>query len=101
MPTRNFGLIGCGMIAGYHAKAINAIPGAKLVAVAERSEDRAKAFATAEGCEWTTDHRQLLARPDIDLVCVTTPSGSHAPLGLDVLRAGKHLVVEKPLAMHA
>ena len=99
MATRNFALIGCGTIADFHAEAIRGIPGARLVAVSEISEDRARKFADKEHCDWTTDYRTLLARPDVDLVCVTTPSGSHAPIGMDVLRAGKHLVVEKPMAM--
>lgn len=101
MPTRNFALIGCGTIADFHLEAIRAIPGARLVVVAERNEDRAKAFAAKAGSDYVTDHAKLLARPDVDVVCVTTPSGSHAKLGMDVVNAGKHLVVEKPLAMHA
>src|SRR5438034_5409761 len=100
MGTRNFALIGCGTIADFHADAIRAIPGARLVAVAEMSEPRARAFGEREKCDWVTDHRALLARADISLVCVTTPSGSHAPIGMDVLRAGKHLAVEKPIAMN-
>src|SRR5947209_2270160 len=102
MPAaRHFALIGCGTIADFHADAIRAIPGAELVVVAERNETRAREFAEKQKTEWVTDHRALLARPDVDIVCVTTPSGSHAALGLDVLRAGKHLVVEKPVAMNA
>lgn len=99
--TRNFALIGCGTIADFHADAIRGIDGARLVAVAEQSEARARKFAEREHCDWVTDYRALLARPDVQIVCVSTPSGSHAPIGMDVLRAGKHLVVEKPIAMKA
>jgi predicted dehydrogenase len=103
MPAqvRNFALIGCGTIADFHADAIRGIPGARLVAVAEMNEARARQFAQKQGCDWVTDYRELLKRPDVQLVNVTTPSGSHAPIGMDVLRAGKHLVVEKPIAMNA
>jgi UDP-N-acetyl-2-amino-2-deoxyglucuronate dehydrogenase len=99
--TRNFALIGCGTIADFHADAIKLIPGAKLVVVAERNEERARTFAEREKCEFVTDHHELLKRPDVNVVCVTTPSGSHAKIGMDVLRAGKSLVVEKPVAMFA
>src|SRR3954468_21917325 len=98
---RNFALIGCGTIADFHAEAIRGIDGARLVAVAEKDEGRARAFAEKEKCDWVTAHRKLLERPDVDLICVSTPSGTHAPIGLDVLWAGKHLVVEKPMAMTA
>ncbi len=99
MATRTFGLIGCGSIADFHAEAIRNIPGARIAVVAEPVEARAKQFSEKVGSDYVTDYHDLLKRPDVQLVCVTTPSGSHAPIGLDVLRAGKHLVVEKPIAM--
>jgi predicted dehydrogenase len=99
--TRNFALIGCGTIADFHADAIRAIPSARIVAVAEQRQPQARQFADREKCDFVTDYRELLKRPDVQIVCVTTPSGSHAPIGMDVLRAGKHLVVEKPIAMTA
>ncbi len=100
MSVRNFALIGCGTISDFHAEAIRGIEGARLVAVAEPIEARAKQFAEREKCDYVTDYRELLKRPDVQIVCVTTPSGSHAPIGLDVLRAGKNLVLEKPMAMN-
>ncbi|GAA3408517.1 Gfo/Idh/MocA family protein [Paenibacillus hodogayensis] len=99
MKTWGFGIIGTGSIADFHAAAIKELERGKLVAVANRTEERAKAFADKEGCGYATDYKELLANPEIDIVCVTTSSGSHAPIGLDVLRAGKHLIVEKPIAM--
>ncbi|WNQ12406.1 Gfo/Idh/MocA family oxidoreductase [Paenibacillus aurantius] len=96
-----FGLIGCGAIADVHLKAMADTDGARIVEVASR--DRSKAQQTGErfGCSWTTDYTQLLKRPDIDVVCVCTSSGSHGSIGRDVLKAGKHLIVEKPIAMTA
>jgi len=96
-----FGIIGCGSVADFHIEAIRHIEEASLSAVSSRNESKARAAAEREGCAWTTDYRELLRRPDVDIVCVTTSSGSHASIGLDVLDAGKHLVVEKPLAMNA
>jgi UDP-N-acetyl-2-amino-2-deoxyglucuronate dehydrogenase len=55
------------------------------------------AFAAARGCTAEPDLDTLLARPDIDAVCVCVPSGLHAEVGIRAARAGKHLVVEKPI----
>ncbi|MFC3802926.1 Gfo/Idh/MocA family protein [Cohnella sp. GCM10012308] len=101
MAQWGFGIIGCGDVAERHAEAIGQIEDARLVAVSSRTESRARTFAEREGCDWVTDYRDLLRREDIDIVCVTTSSGSHASVGLDVLNAGKHLIVEKPMAMNA
>lgn len=101
MKTWGIGIIGCGSIADFHMAAIREIAQAKLCCVSSRKERRAREAAAREGCAWTTDYRELLARPEVELVCVTTSSGSHGRVGADVLRAGKHLLVEKPMAMTA
>lgn len=99
MDIRRFGIIGCGYIATIHMDAIRQIEQAALVGVASRSEERAKAAGESNGCAWYTDYRELLARPELEFVCVTTGSGSHYAIGMDALHAGKHVIVEKPLAM--
>ena len=96
-----FGIVGCGSIADTHIAALKDIPGAKLVGVSSRGEERAAETGEREGCFWTTDYKELLARPDIDVICITTSSGSHAAIGLDAVKAGKHVIVEKPIAMTA
>ncbi|QNK54893.1 Gfo/Idh/MocA family protein [Paenibacillus sp. PAMC21692] len=101
MTHWRFGLIGCGSISDMHAEAIRRIDNASLRIVSSRDEAKSKAVADRERCDWTTDYKELLNRSDVDIVCVTTSSGSHASIGLDVLNAGKHLVVEKPIAMNA
>jgi UDP-N-acetyl-2-amino-2-deoxyglucuronate dehydrogenase len=93
------GIIGCGSIADFHLEAIRENTRARLVGVSSRSEHRARAIGEREGCLWTTDYHELLQNPEIDLVCVTTSSGTHGKIGLDVLHAGKHLLVEKPIAL--
>ncbi|MDQ0899564.1 Gfo/Idh/MocA family protein [Paenibacillus sp. V4I7] len=65
-----------------------------------RNEARVKAIAKQENCACTTVYQELIHSPDVNIVCVTTSSGSHARIGLDVLNAGKHLVMEKPIAMN-
>jgi UDP-N-acetyl-2-amino-2-deoxyglucuronate dehydrogenase len=96
--TLGFGIIGVGMIADFHAQAIAHTRGGKLVGVATRNADNARAFAAKHDIPFsTTKVEELVARPDINVVCVTTPSGAHLEPALAAVRAGKHVVVEKPI----
>lgn len=95
--TIGFGIIGCGMIAKFHAKAIRDIRGARLVGCFNRTLDKAEALASEFGGEATTDLDQMLARPDIDVVTICTPSGAHMEPAIAAAKAGKHVIVEKPL----
>lgn len=100
LPSRpfGFGIVGVGMIADFHAQAIAHTQGGRLVGVATRNPDNARAFAQQHGAAFaTTDVAALVARPDVDVICVTTPSGAHLEPALAAVRAGKHVVVEKPI----
>ncbi len=92
-------IVGCGMIARFHAMALNDVAGAELKAVVSRSEDKGKAFAEKEklNVDVYSDLTQVLQRPDIHIVIVTTPSGAHREPAVVSAQAGKHVVVEKPL----
>jgi UDP-N-acetyl-2-amino-2-deoxyglucuronate dehydrogenase len=94
-----FGLIGCGRVAPRHAESIASLPGAQLVAVADIRDNRAARFAAQYAAAPCTDYRRLLDRQDIDVVSICTPSGLHAQMTVDALRAGKHVIVEKPIAL--
>jgi predicted dehydrogenase len=97
-PSIGFGIVGVGLIAGYHAQAVCEAHGARLVGVAGRSEEKARAFAAKHRVPFSTTRvEELVARPDIDVVCVATPSGAHLEAALAAIRAGKHVVIEKPL----
>ena len=96
-PERGFGIVGTGVIAAMHAAAITTLPRARLAAVTDVADGAAAAFAAARGCAAEPGLDQLLARPDVDVVCVCVPSGLHAEVGVRAARAGKHLVVEKPI----
>jgi UDP-N-acetyl-2-amino-2-deoxyglucuronate dehydrogenase len=95
--TRGFGIVGTGIIAAMHAEAIAALPGARLVAVTDLDAGAAAAFAANRGARAERDLDALLARGDVDVVCVCVPSGLHAEVGMRAVKAGKHLVVEKPV----
>ena len=92
-----FGIVGTGVIAAMHAAAIATLPGARLAAVTDVAAEAASAFAAARGCAAEPSLDALLARPDVDVVSVCVPSGQHAEVGVRAARAGKHLVVEKPI----
>jgi predicted dehydrogenase len=86
------------MVADFHARAIGDVKGARLVAVASRNAEKARAFAAKHGAEFAgTTIEELTGRKDVDVVCITTPASAHLAPALTAIRAGKHLVVEKPL----
>lgn len=95
--TIGFGVIGTGMIAGFHAKALGAIPQARLVGAFDAVPDRAQKFAAEQNCTAYTDLDAMLANRDIHVITICTPSGSHRDPAVAAAQAGKHLLVEKPL----
>jgi len=92
-----FGVIGCGMIANFHSKAIADVPGAKLVACYDTVPAAADRLAKATGCRAYYELEAMLADPRVQVVTIGTPSGAHMEPALAAARAGKHVVVEKPL----
>ncbi|HEX6289537.1 MAG TPA: Gfo/Idh/MocA family oxidoreductase [Herpetosiphonaceae bacterium] len=96
-PLR-FGILGCGVIGPHHAQAISGLPDdALLVAVADRHRERAEKLAQQHEAAAYTSLADLLRHPELDAVCICTPSGEHAAHVEAVLQAGKHVVVEKPV----
>lgn len=96
VPPFRFAIIGTGTIAPTHAKALRALPETELVAVHDLEPDRAEKFGREFGAEPRT-WEQILADVSIDAVILCTPSGTHADQAIALLRAGKHVVVEKPM----
>ncbi|MDG3003125.1 Gfo/Idh/MocA family protein [Paludisphaera mucosa] len=99
MAEHGIGIIGCGMIAEYHTRAINEIDGARVVAAYSRTRMNAEKVAGLAGhdCRIYDDLGAMLRQPDLDVVCVCTPSGAHMEPAVQAARAGKHVIVEKPL----
>jgi UDP-N-acetyl-2-amino-2-deoxyglucuronate dehydrogenase len=99
MPARTYGfaIVGCGVIAPMHAEAIKAIPNAELRALVDVVPEQARKRAEEFGGTPYNDLAEALARPDIDVVCVCVPSGLHAEIGVQAAKAGKHVLVEKPI----
>jgi predicted dehydrogenase len=92
-----FGIAGCGMIGRVQAEAIQSIAGARLIAVCGRDEKRTAEFAAKFEVAPYTDYDRFLGHPGLQIVNICTPSGLHAEQGIKAARAGKHVLVEKPI----
>ncbi|MBI5302912.1 MAG: Gfo/Idh/MocA family oxidoreductase [Chloroflexi bacterium] len=95
----NFALIGCGRVSSRHVESIAELPDARLVAAADLIESRAQRAASKQHGDAYSDYRRVLDRADVDVVTICTPSGLHAEMAITAMRAGKHVIVEKPMAL--
>lgn len=93
-----FAIVGTGMIAGFHARAIAQTPGAHLVGLVSRTPERAGAFAKEHGISIVAPTvEEIVRHPEVEAIVITTPSGAHLDPALAAIRAGKHVVIEKPI----
>ncbi len=98
--TTGFAILGPGMVAEYHQQAIllNAELGAKLVAMSHYNPARFGEISKKFNVPCLT-YEDVLAHPEVDVVCICTPSGQHTDQAVAAARAGKHVLVEKPMAL--
>ncbi len=99
-PPVGVGLLGYGAIARLHAAAIAATPGLNLAGVADVSDERRKQAAADWSVRTHARAEEMLADPEVGLVVVGTPPSAHFDSVMIALRAGKHVVCEKPFAIH-
>lgn len=98
MKTYRIGVIGAGMIAPWHAKAIRQLPQAELVGICDHGTGKAKSFGPSCGCApGVCEMERFIARDDLDLITVGTPSGTHCEIAMLAAKHGKHCLVEKPI----
>ncbi len=98
MEELGFGIIGCGVNAPWHVAGIKAARGARLAAVCDIIPEKAQEFAAKHGApRWYVDYHEMLENPEIDVVCICTPSGLHGEPTIAAAKAGKHVLCEKPL----
>lgn len=99
MSTLKIGVIGCGSIAQHrHLLEYSWNKAVEIVAVCDINEERALEIGKEYSAKAYTDYKELLADKDIDAVSVCTPNYLHAPISIDALNAGKHVLCEKPMA---
>jgi predicted dehydrogenase len=92
-----FGIVGCGMIANFHAAAIRDCPATELVGCTSRNSQTAKDFADKHHCQVYSSLDAMLDDPQIQAVSICSPSGAHLDPAVKAAAAGRHVVVEKPL----
>jgi UDP-N-acetyl-2-amino-2-deoxyglucuronate dehydrogenase len=97
--TFGVGIVGAGTIGKLHAAELASVEGAELVALANRGEVAGRELAGSHRAGWHPDLEGLLARDDVDVVILCTPSGIHADGAVAAARAGKHVISEKPMAI--
>lgn len=100
MKTIKVGMIGAGAIAASHIGGVQSHPQGEVVAIADLSKPRAKEMADKFGVPATlTKWEDLVANPEIDAVAIALPNFLHAPVTLAALKAGKHVILDKPFAL--
>ena len=97
MKTWNFGIVGAGLIADFHARAIGDIPNVKFTACCDTVEEKAHALAEKYGAKAYTSYEEMVQSDDVDIVTIATPSGLHMEPTVAAAEAGKHVICEKPL----
>ena len=100
MKKLGFGIVGCGVISDWHARAIREIEGTELVGVTDINRKKREGFAGKYDIAPFGSYEQMLECNEIDVVCICTPSGLHAPLAVQAAEKGKHIITEKPMALN-
>src|SRR5262249_7449162 len=101
-PVLRWGVLAPGDIARDFVSAMHANTDQRAVAVAGRSPERSRAFAETHGIgRWHESHEALVADPEVDIVYAASPHSEHKRLALLAIAAGKHVLVEKPVALTA
>ena len=94
-----FGIIGCGVIAAWHAEAIRQCAGIRLAGAWDIRAEAAQDFCCHYAIQQYETLEALLQDPHIQAVCVCTPSGRHAAMAMRAVESGKHVLLEKPMAL--
>ncbi len=89
------------MVGPYHAEAVNSLPEAEIIAVSTKHQRTAKNFAEKSGARaWYTDYTELLKRDDIQVISICAPPFLHEEMSIAAAKAGKHVIVEKPISIN-
>jgi predicted dehydrogenase len=103
MKEIRWGMIGCGNVTEKKsAPSFNKIKGSRLVAVGSRTPEKSEAYARGNGIpSWHRDPFEVIRNPEVDIVYIATPPGSHQEYALETIAAGKPVYIEKPMARTA
>ncbi len=90
-------LIGAGAVASHHIKALKQVHEVELACICGPEAAKVQALAEPFKLPWTDSNQKVFVNPEIDIVDIAVPSGLHAELGIAAARAGKHVIIEKPI----
>jgi predicted dehydrogenase len=93
----NLGIIGAGMIADFHAKAIKSLDNATLIGICGSNRQKTRDLAEKYQCKAFPDYHEMLVCDEIDIVTIATPSGAHMEPAIEAAWRGKHVICEKPI----
>ncbi|MFC1571708.1 Gfo/Idh/MocA family protein [Candidatus Margulisiibacteriota bacterium] len=94
-----YGVIGAGSMGRHHIRIVSTLPGVQLTAVAEPNDEQAKSVPDILKKLIVKDYKEILSK--VDAISIVTPTATHLEIGLECLDAGKHLLIEKPLAINS
>jgi UDP-N-acetylglucosamine 3-dehydrogenase len=97
MAKVNVGVIGCGFWGKNHVRVFNEIDNCNLLAVADTDSRQARRVGEQCRVDWFADPLKVIENPSIDFISICTPTITHATLALDAIKAGKHILAEKPM----
>ena len=101
-PKTRIGFIGAGIMGGLHLQHFSRLPDVEMAALADSNPGRLENAKTTYGIPAAySDGAQLIAEADVDAVVIAVPNRLHAPLAIAALRAGQHVLIEKPMATGA
>lgn len=98
MKSLGIGVVGLGAIGGKHVSMLKNLREANIVGVSDLNQDLVNKTIAGTAIQGYTDYRQLLARPDLEAVIIATPDHLHKDITIEAAQAGKHILVEKPIA---
>ena len=90
------GVIGIGNMGWHHARVLSLLKDADLVGVADPNENRGKLATDQFQCKWYKDYKELISK--VDAICIAVPTLLHHKVGLECLKEGVHVLIEKPIA---
>ena len=102
MKTLRFGLIGLGYFGKNYARLLQQIPGVDLVSISSRSKEAFEKYSSVlpQSTSTTTNYSDILKDPSIDCVVIATPASTHLDIATSAINAGKHVLLEKPMALN-
>ena len=100
MKKWNWGIIGAGLIADFHARAILSLENSQLIGISGTNQQKAKNLAEKYNCSQYSTYSELLDSKDLDLVVIATPSGAHVKPCIEAAEKGIHVLCEKPLEIN-